>query len=161
MAHLRSKRSPFLLRGSFSYLLASLRLVFHPKTLLEGVDPVPYYTTDVPNRPEHFPPEPDRSPLTDPDVLCEHLVDLVRHLRPLLPGSCEWLGQGSLEVVGDHPVDAGGIADVWIGKVDNRRVAVKSYRFHSSSDHLPTYMVSGTHPWRVIYSPKVYPAEVL
>ena len=77
-----------------------------------------------------------------PGALHEHITNLVSHLPQLLPDSCEWLEQGSLEVVGDHPVDAGGVADVWVGMMGVRKVAIKSYRYYSSSDYLPTYVVS-------------------
>ena len=76
----------------------------------------------------------------------EHLIDLVSRLPPLLPDSCEWLEQGALSVVGEHPVDAGSVADVWVGMMGHRKVAIKSYRYYSSSDYLPTYVVSYTWP---------------
>jgi hypothetical protein len=146
---LHSKRSSFHHKAPFSRLLASLRLIFHPKTLLEEVN-VPPCTTNVPDQSESFPPDSiGQSFPIDPDAQCEHLIDLVSHLQSLLPGSCEWLEQRALEVVGEHPVDAGGVADVWLGMMGNRKVAIKSYRCYSSSDYLPTYVVSGTYLWRV------------
>ena len=100
-------------------------------------------TANTPN--QQFPPAIDQSLPVDSDVVCEHLVELVGHLRLLLPGGCEWLGQGALEVVGEHPVGAGGVADVWVGKMGGRKVAIKVYRCYSSSNYLPTYVVSGTY----------------
>ena len=149
VALLHSKRSSFRPKGLFSRLLASLRLLFHPRTPLEAVN-APSCTASAPCQMESFPPEIDRLSPVDPSAVCEHLVDLVRHLRSLLPGSCEWLEQGALEFVGEHPVDAGGIADVWAGKMGNRKVAIKAYRCYSSSNYLPTYVVSGTCLWCVI-----------
>jgi len=87
-------------------------------------------------------------PPLDPGTLREHLIDLVARLPPLLPGSCEWLEQGAFEVIGGRPIDAGSVADVWVGVMGNRRVAIKSYRYYSSSDYLPTYVVGGV--WLVI-----------
>jgi hypothetical protein len=55
------------------------------------------------------PPGIDRSP---PGVPCKHIVNLVHHLQSLLPGSCERLEEGALEVLGECPVDASGVADV-------------------------------------------------
>ena len=142
-ALLRSKRYSFRSKGPFSRLLVYLRLVSNRKTLPEGAD-VPSRTAGAL----------DQSFLVDPDVVCDHLVDLVDHLRSLLPGSCEWLEQGALEIVGEHPVDAGGVADVWVAKMGDRKVAIKNYRCYSSSNYLPTYVVSGTYLWYAIYSLK-------
>lgn len=102
-------------------------------------------TTDIPNRPKPFPPEIDQSRLPVDSHGCGSLVDLVSHLRPLLPGGCEWLGQGALDVIGEFPIGAGGIAEVWAGKMGSRKVAIKVYRCNSSSNCLPTYVVSGVY----------------
>ena len=90
-------------------------------------------------------------PPLDPAVLLERLIDLVSRLPPLLPDSCEWLDQGAVEFVGGRPVDAGSVADVWVGMMGNRTIAIKSYRYYSSSDYLPTYVVSDT--WLVVCTP--------
>ena len=105
--------------GLFSRLLASLRLLLHLKTPLEGSD-APSRTTGAPDQSELFPLEIGQSPSIDPGPLCEHLVGLVRHLRSPLLASCEWLERGALEFVGGRPIDAGGVADIWIGEMDNR-----------------------------------------
>ena len=131
---LRSKHSSFRPKGPFSRLFTYLRLVFHRKTPLEEAD-TPLRTADVPCQ----------SLPVEPDMVCEHLVDLVTSLRSLLPGSCRWLERGTLEVVGEHPIDAGGVADVWAGKMGGRKVAIKVYRCFSSSNCLPSYVVSGTY----------------
>ena len=80
----------------------------------------------------------DRSPTTDLSML----VDLARGLESLLPPGYRWLGEEDLRVAGLFPIDAGGFADVWAGKMDGRKVAVKSYRCYASADHMPTYNVS-------------------
>lgn len=132
-----SRRSPFYPKALFSRLPTYLRRLSHPDTSLEGVgSPLP--TTDVPDQFGSSPPG------IDPGALCEHIVDLVHHLQSLLPSDCKWLEEGAIEVVGERPVDAGGFADVWVGMMENRKVAIKSYRCYSSSDYLPTYVVSGT-----------------
>ena len=140
-----SKRSSLHPKVPFSRLLTYLRLISHPKALLERVS-VPSPTVDA-GQSESFPIEIDQPFPISYGALCEHvhLVDLVRHLRSLLPSGCEWLEQGALEVVGEHPVDAGGVADVWVGKMGDRRIAIKAYRFYSSSNYLPTYLVSGAY----------------
>ena len=92
----------------------------------------------------------------------EHLIDLVSRLPPLLPDGCEWLEKGALQVIGEHPFDAGSIADVWVGLMGNRRkVAIKAYRYCSSSDYLPTYVVSETRPAVCVLSTENLPVEVL
>ena len=123
------------LKGSLPRLFAHLRLIFHPRAPLNGVD--------VSN--QQRPPEIDQSLPIDPVALCEHLVDLVLHLRPLLPDSCRWMERGALEIVGTHPFAAGGVADVWLGMMGDHKVAIKSYRRYSSSNYLPTYVVSGIY----------------
>lgn len=133
-----SKHSSFHPKVSLYRLLTSFRRITHPNASLEGADGPPR-TTDVP----------DQSLPIDPDELCEHLVELVRQLRPLLPGSYEWLDEESLEMIGEYAIDAGGVADVWAGMIGNRKVAVKAYRCYSSSDYLPTYMVSDADLWSV------------
>ena len=84
----------------------------------------------------------DQSFPTDPGALGDHLIDLVAHLRPLLPAGCGWLEQGSPEVFWGQPVDAGGVADIRAGKIGNRKVAIKVYRYDSSSNYSVTYAVS-------------------
>ena len=142
VAVLPSKRSPFHPNVSFSRLLISLRLLFRLKTQLESPD-VSSRTANAPDQLESFPPEVDRPLPIDPGAVCDHLVDLMCHLQSLLPGSCEWLEQGALELVGEYPVDAGGVADVWVGRMSDRKVAIKAYRCYSSSNYLSTYVVSG------------------
>jgi len=85
----------------------------------------------------------DPSPMADSSTPPEHLVDAIRRLGPFLPIGCEVFGLGDLEVVGSHPIDAGGFADVWAGeRNDGTVVAIKSPRCHSLSSCLPAYSVS-------------------
>jgi len=90
-----------------------------------------------------LPQEIDFSTMANPSALPEDLVDAVCDLKPFLPMGCELLGQGDLTIVGTHPIDAGGFADVWVGKRnDGTVVAIKSHRQNSSSSRLPIYSVS-------------------
>ena len=136
-----SKRFPLRPRAPVSHLLTSPRRVFHPNTLFQG------FNAPVSDQSERFPLEIDQSHPTDPGALCEHLVDLVSRLRPLLPASCGWLDQGSIEVVEGRPVDAGGVADILAGKMGNRKVVIKVHRCNSSSDYSVTYAVSAIRSW--------------
>lgn len=140
---LRFKRLSFRPKDLFYRLLTSLRLPFHPKTSFKGADP-PSRANSALDQSKPFPLEVDLSLPIDPGAICDHLVDLVHCLQPLLPSSCKWLEQGALEVVGEYPIDAGGVADVWVGKMGDRKVAIKAYRCYSSSNYLSTYVVSGT-----------------
>jgi hypothetical protein len=70
------------------------------------------------------------------------LINTVGQFRPSLPTNCPWLGEENLKVVGVHPVNAGGFADVWAGKMGDRKVAIKSYRCHASADYAKIYGVS-------------------
>jgi len=91
---------------------------------------------------ESLPPDIGLSTMANPTALPEDLVDAVRDLKPFLPIGCEFLGQDDLAIVGAHPIDAGGFADVWIGKRnDGTAVAIKSHRCYSLSSCLPIYSV--------------------
>jgi len=137
----RSKRSLYCPQDAFSCFLTYLRCLHHPKTLPEGVDAPTVVISDQSGPP---PQEFYQLPPVDPIPLCDCIVDLAPHLPSLLSASCEWLDRGALEVDGEHPVNAGGVADIWVGMMGNRKVAVKSYRRNSSSDHRMTYVVSST-----------------
>ena len=90
------------------------------------------------------------SPLTTGHSLTtdlDALVDLASRLSSSLPTNCQRLGQHDLKVVGTHPIDAGGFADVWPGEMGGRKVAVKSYRCYLSTDSASTHIeVSHTSP---------------
>ena len=58
---------------------------------------------------------------------------------PFLLANCRQLEQEDMKVVGAHPIGAGGFADVWVGKMGDRKVAVKSYRCYTSSGCMPTH----------------------
>jgi len=133
VAMTRSQRSFFYPHTSISRLFFHLRLLFHLKASFQEVDLL-----------SHTPNTPDQSAPTDPDALCRLLVELGRHLRPLLPSDREWLEEGAIEAVNNIPVDAGQVADVLVGMKGSLRVAIKHYRFHSSSNYLPAYVASAS-----------------
>ena len=80
----------------------------------------------------------DCSPTTDIGIF----LDMAGRLRPSLPADCLWLGQEDAKVIGTHPIDAGGFADVWAGEMGDRKIAIKSYRCHASADYAQIYWVS-------------------
>ena len=73
------------------------------------------------------------------------LINLAALLRPFLPPGYRWFGQEDLEVIEPCAIDAGGFADVWISKIGDRKVALKSYRCYASADNMPTYNASRPH----------------
>jgi hypothetical protein len=81
--------------------------------------------------PESSPLEADYSVTIDTSTL----VNMADRLRHSPPADCLWLEQEDLKVVGTHPIDAGGFADVWVGELDNRKVVIKSYRCSASADY--------------------------
>ena len=133
---------------TFPRLLIYLRLLFYPKGnppsggAQHGWYGVPSCAIGALDQLPLHPPEIDLSPMNDPGTPPEHLVDVVRNLRPFLPIGCELLGQGDLKIIGLSPVDAGGFADTWVGERDDgTKVAIKSYRYYSSLGCLPIYLV--------------------
>ena len=85
--------------------------------------------------------------MTNPSTPVEQLVDAVQNLKQFLPDGCELFGQGDLKIIGPYPAGAGGSADIWLAEMsDGIRVAIKSYRYYSSSSRLSVYLVSGEHP---------------
>lgn len=122
---------------------------------------MPSSIADVPDQWGPSSSEADQSLPIDPSALCEHIADLVPHLPLLLPASCKWLEQGALEVGGEHPINAGGVVDVWVGMMGDRKVAIKSYRCSSSSDHRLTHVVSGPRHTACILPTEDPSAEVL
>jgi hypothetical protein len=136
-----AQSSRFCLKTSISHLLAYLRLLPRFDGPLNGAssssdtsDALLLLSSPVPEFDQWFP--------TDPDQLCELLVELVLQLRPLLPGDCYWLEDGAIEILSDCPVAAGEFTNILIGRMENRKVAIKHYRIYSSSDYFPTYTVN-------------------
>ena len=80
-----------------------------------------------------------RSTITMADL--DTLFDLAGQLRPSLLPRYRWLGQEDLRVVGPHPIDGGGFADILVGEMGDQKVAIKSYRCYESVDHMPAYTV--------------------
>ena len=143
-----SKQLPFHLGEAFPRLLLRLRLLFHPQwippltvTHHERCD-VPSRAIDILDHLLSLPSEVDFSSMTNPGTPPKHLVDTVHNLSSFLPIECELLGQGDLKIVGSHPIDAGGFADVWVGeRCDGTKVAIKSHRHYSSSSCLSVCLV--------------------
>lgn len=152
-----SEHPPSRSRDSFSRLLMYLCLLVHPQepspsgAVQDEPRGIVSHPAGVLDHSLSLPPEVDLSSITNPGTPPEHLVVAVRNLRPLLPIGCELFGQDDLSIIGSYPIDAGGFADVWMGKMnDGTTVAIKLYRHYSSSSCLSIYMVSAKR-YRVFY----------
>ena len=130
---------PFRPPSSPSRLFAHIRLPFRIKASLEGAGSSSH-SANIPEQVYQSIPEFDHPFPTDPAALCNLLHEVVGQLRPLLSG-CEWLEEGAIKFASDHPVDAGEVADIFIGMRGDQKVVVKCYRFYPSSDYLPSYTV--------------------
>ena len=94
-------------------------------------------------------PPPSLSPLRtqDPsspndDFQSQHHLNLTRKAHPSLSFICNWLeGDDVHIVVGCFPIRAGGFTDIWRGFLDNRQVAIKSYRRYLSIDPSQIFLV--------------------
>lgn len=136
-----AQSSSFCPKAVISRLLAYLRLLPHLDSSLKGAN-LSSRTSDV-----HNPPSPPISEFdqwfpADPDALRELIVEFVLQLRPLLPDDCDWLEDGAIQFDNGHPVDAGGFADILVGMIESKKVAVKYFRIYSSSDYFLTFMVN-------------------
>ena len=103
-------------------------------------------TISMPDELQSLPPGIDLSPIYNPVTSSQLLVDTVQRSEPFLPAGCELLREEDVEVIGPYPIDAGGHADVWVGRRnDGTMVAIKSHRCYSSSSCLPVFLVSCGH----------------
>ena len=104
------------------------------------------HASNAPGLPESLLKKTSWSLSPDPYPLYEHIVERVsNHLKPLLQDSREWLEQDAIEVDGGLLV-RGDVAEVWVGTMGDRKVAIKSYRpSFPCPDYLPFYEVSGAY----------------
>lgn len=132
-----SSQYSFCFRTSISRLL--LRLPHPTPRLNKAYLSSPDTTVLHPPGPSTL--EVDKGLPTYSHSLCELLMELVSHIRPLLLGDYEWLEEGAIEAIDDHPTAAGGVANILVGTKGSRKVAIKQYRVYATLDYLPTYMV--------------------
>ncbi|KAF9778053.1 kinase-like domain-containing protein [Thelephora terrestris] len=130
---------------SFSRLLGHLCLLFHPHsrgTLSEECDTFEHATNPPALMgPGSLPPDVDLSSFNDPSTSTKKLVDSVLRLRPSLPVSCGLFRHNDLNITGQHPLDAGGSAKIWLCEEnDGKKAVIKSYRYYSSSSRLPAFL---------------------
>ena len=105
------------------------------------------HTRSIPKQAACRPPSPlSSSEIQNPsspidDLLCQHHLNLVREADPPLRSICNWLEEGDVYVFGGYPLRAGGFTDLWRGSLDNRKVAIKSYRRYLSTDPSRIFLV--------------------
>lgn len=75
------------------------------------------------------------------DLQCQHHLNLVRKSHPSL-SICNFLEEGDVHMVGEFSDSGGGFAGLWRGSLDNRQVAIKSYRCYLSTDPSRIFVVS-------------------
>jgi len=107
---------------------------------------------------ETLPSEIHPLPTVNPGTLPKSLADVIRCLEPFLPAGCELFGEGDLKVIGSHPINSGGFADIWAGEMnDGTAVAIKSPRCHSSSyNSLISPPVVADRSWSGVYAQPRY-----
>jgi len=88
----------------------------------------------------HPPPPPQRharsspTPGLDDACLSQRYAQMAWGFLLSSPPACHWLGPGEVRIIGEHPIAAGGFANVWEGTHDGRKVVLKSYRCYLSFD---------------------------
>ena len=89
----------------------------------------------------HCPPPPSQfevrsSPTPDSNGLSlpQHYARMAQDLQPSLSSSCRWLSPKDVDLVGEHPIAAGGFANILEAKYGGRKVVLKSYRCYVSFD---------------------------
>lgn len=66
--------------------------------------------------------------------LSQHPVWLARALKSFVPSTCRFLSPEDVTPTGSYPMAAGGFADIWEATYERRKVALKCYRYHSTSN---------------------------
>lgn len=74
------------------------------------------------------------TPASNGISLTRQYAQIAQDLRSSLPPTCRWLGPGDVDHIGEHPVGAGGSADIYEATHGSRRVVLKRYRCYILSD---------------------------
>jgi hypothetical protein len=99
-----------------------------------------------PPPPPFSPSEGSSPPSPNDDLPCQHHSELARRLYPSLSPICHWFGEDDIRIVWELPVSAGGFTDLWKGSLENRQVAIKSYRRYLTADSSQISVVSWSSP---------------
>lgn len=112
--------------------LSQLRTLRRGNSSIAGKNssPQPPYRSSVAS-----PPGIGSSPTPAPDMShSQRYVRIAQGLRLSLPSACRWLTPEDVDLVGGHPIAAGGDANIWEGMHDGRKVMLKSYCCCVSAD---------------------------
>lgn len=94
-------------------------------------------------------PHPDVRSSPTPEVgavsLLERYMQTAQELLPSLPSLHRRLGPEDVTLIGEHPTAAGGLANIWDGMHNGRKVVLKSYRCYMSLDPAQVFAVRCNH----------------
>ena len=76
----------------------------------------------------------ESSPAPDDVCLSGRYAQVAQGLMPSLPSTCHLLSPPDIKLVSEHPIAAGGFANIWEGTHGGRKVVLKSYRCYVSFD---------------------------
>jgi len=62
-----------------------------------------------------------------------------------MPSPYRWLDPEDIKLVGEHPIGAGGFANIWEVTHNGRKAVLKSYRCYVSSDVTQVVAVRSNH----------------
>jgi len=73
---------------------------------------------------------------SDPNSISpsERYARTAQDLRLALSPICRWLDSGEIKLIGEHPIAAGGFANIWEAVHGGRKVVLKSYRCYMTSN---------------------------
>lgn len=74
------------------------------------------------------------TPSSDVISLSQHYLQIARVLQSFMPPTCRLSSLEDVKPIGDHPIAAGGVADIWEAVYDGRKVVLKSYRCYVTFD---------------------------
>ena len=75
----------------------------------------------------------------------QHYAQMAQNLRSSMPFPCRWLDPEDIKLVGEHPIGAGGFANIWKATRNGRKAVLKSYRCSISSDIAEVVAVRSNH----------------
>jgi len=111
----------------------------------------PHYLSASPQFEVESPPTPDLDDRNAP--FPQRHGQAAQNLRSSLPSTCRWLGPEDINLVGEHPIAAGGFADIYEATHNGCKVVLKSYRCYESFDIASVVAVPCNHSlYRVHYS---------
>jgi len=125
-------------------------LLSRVRTLLRGESSV---VDEYPSsRPPHRLPETPRlkvgsSPTTSLSGVSpsQRYAQMAQDLRSSMSFTCRWLDPGDIKLVGEHPIGAGGFANIWGVTHNGCKAVLKSYRCYVSSDVAQVVAVRSNH----------------